>query len=74
MEAARPIVTFIVRITGGSGRAMTGTVEHVRTSARQRFDGVEMIGPIVAQMAANAARKDGASDGSGEPRWAPGGP
>jgi hypothetical protein len=39
----RPVSSFIVRVTGGAGRAVSGTVERVKTGERHRFEGLEAL-------------------------------
>jgi len=50
MEDAPLLMTFIVRVTGAHPDRITGTVEQVRTGERHRFDGVEMVGALVARL------------------------
>jgi hypothetical protein len=41
---------FIVRLTRHPAGQVTGVVERVRTGEKERFAGVEGIGPIFAKM------------------------
>jgi hypothetical protein len=54
MHDAPLLMTFIVRVTGTHLDRITGHVEQVRTGERHRFDGVEMIGPLVARLMSEA--------------------
>jgi hypothetical protein len=58
MQDAPLLTIFIVRVTGVTPGRMVGTVEQVRTGERHRFDGVDMIGALVARLmsGAHAAR------------------
>jgi hypothetical protein len=58
-------LTFVVRVAGDPG-ALRGTVERVRTGEKQRFQGVEELGAIVARMAKAASRTAPSRD-SGPP-------
>lgn len=41
---------FIVRLTRDPAGRVTGVVERVRTGEKERFTGVEEIGPLVAEL------------------------
>jgi hypothetical protein len=41
--------TFVVRVTRRPDRA-TGVVERVRTGERERFEGLDQIGSLIARM------------------------
>jgi hypothetical protein len=49
MVAARGPLTFIVRLSPGAGEELHGVVERVRTGEKQRFEGLERLGAILAQ-------------------------
>lgn len=44
-------VTLIVRLSVDAAGRLTGVVERVRTGEKQRFHGVEALGPLVERMA-----------------------
>lgn len=50
MEPSHSPLTFVVRVSGDPD-ALRGTVERVRTGEKQRFQGAEELGVIVARMA-----------------------
>lgn len=43
-------LTFIVRLFTDEAGRVIGIVERVRTGEKQRFEGVEAIGPIIARI------------------------
>jgi hypothetical protein len=45
-----PSLTFIVRVAVDEAGRASGIVERVRTGAKQRFEGFEALGPIIASM------------------------
>ena len=49
-EAVR-FMTFIVRIRQDDTGRLSGIVEQVRTGRKERFDGLEALGPLIGQMA-----------------------
>jgi hypothetical protein len=49
-EAPRPISTFIVRITRAPDGRLRGTVERVRTGAKERFVGAAGIAGAIERM------------------------
>jgi hypothetical protein len=57
MEASRPIVSFIVRITVIDAGRMTGTVERVSSGERHRFQGADALARIIAH-AVDAERRE----------------
>jgi hypothetical protein len=54
MESQRD--TFVVRIERDEVDRVLGIVEHVRTGAKARFEGVEAVGELIARMLALAHR------------------
>jgi len=50
MEAPGHPLTFIVRLTAADGGVLSGVVERVRTGEKQRFQGVDMLGGLIARM------------------------
>jgi hypothetical protein len=57
--------TFIVRLALGSAETVTGTVEHLRTGERRRFQGLEHLGPVISSMLGPAEAD--MSPGTGRP-------
>lgn len=49
---------FIVRVTRHPAGQVNGVVERVRTGEKERFAGMEEIGPILAEMLVRDRRKD----------------
>lgn len=47
--------TFVVRVRRGPLGDVTGVVEAVRTGERQRFQGLEAIGPLIDAMLAGSS-------------------
>lgn len=43
-------ISFIVRIARDDTGQVRGVVERVKTGAKERFDGVEAISPLIARM------------------------
>ncbi len=44
------MVAFIVRVTTGGRAPLSGTIERVRTGEKHRFEGLEALAPLIAQM------------------------
>jgi hypothetical protein len=44
------VVTFIIRITHGSGGRVSGTVERVRTGEKERFTDTAGVGAVIERM------------------------
>ena len=44
------VVTFIIRITRGSGGRLSGTVERVRTGEKERFTDTAGVGLVIERM------------------------
>lgn len=44
------VVTFMVRLTRGADGGLRGTVERVRTGAKERITGADGIGGIIERM------------------------
>jgi hypothetical protein len=45
-------MTFIVRVSVDEAGGVTGILERVQTRQKKRFQGLEAIGPLIAQMVA----------------------
>jgi hypothetical protein len=45
-------MTFIVRVSVDEATGVTGILERVQTGQKKRFQGLEAIGPLIAQMIA----------------------
>lgn len=45
-------MTFIVRVSVDEAGGVTGVLERVQTRQKKRFQGLEAIGPLIAQMIA----------------------
>jgi hypothetical protein len=60
-------MTFIVRVLVDDAGGVTGIVERVQTGQKNRFEGIEAIGQLIAGMLA------GAGTGPGHAAIAPGG-
>jgi hypothetical protein len=45
-------MTFIVRVSVDEAGGVTGILERVQTGQKKRFQGLEAIGPLIAQMIA----------------------
>jgi len=43
-------VTFIIRITRGAARRVSGTVERVRTGEKERFTDTAGVGAVIERM------------------------
>ena len=50
------LMTFIVRLSLDDTGRFTGIVERVSTGEKERFQSVEALSPLVAQMAARSSR------------------
>ena len=44
------VVTFIIRITRGAARRVSGTVERVRTGEKERFTDTAGVGLLIERM------------------------
>ena len=44
------VVTFIIRITRGAARRVSGTVERVRTGEKERFTDTAGVGLVIERM------------------------
>jgi hypothetical protein len=44
------VVTFIIRITRGAARRVSGTVERVRTGEKERFTDTAVVGAVIERM------------------------
>ena len=44
------VVTFIIRITRGAARRVSGTVERVRTGEKERFTDSAGVGAVIERM------------------------
>jgi len=44
------VVTFIIRITRGAARRVSGTVERVRTGEKERFTDTAGVGAVIERM------------------------
>jgi hypothetical protein len=49
-RASSTVVTFIIRITRGSARRVSGTVERVRTGEKERFTDTAGVGLVIERM------------------------
>lgn len=49
-DASRPVLTFIVRATRDRGGRLRGTVERVKTRAKEPFTGAEDLGGLIERM------------------------
>jgi hypothetical protein len=67
MDTPASGVTFIVRLSPVHGGRLTGVVERVRTGEKQRFDGLDSLGAVLARAVAPAA-DPGGPDPPPEPR------
>jgi hypothetical protein len=47
--------SFIVRVVQGRRGKVSGVIERVATGAKEAFQGVEAIGPVIARMLAREA-------------------
>ena len=56
MEAPRPPLTFIVRLTPGDGGVLSGVVERVRSGEKRRFDGVAALAEVITGMTERETR------------------
>ena len=57
-------VTFVVRVRCNADGDVSGVVERVKTGSKQRFEGCDALGALVARMLADAhveASKQGES-------------
>jgi len=52
MEAPEHPQMFVVRLTRGDGGVLSGVVERVRSGEKQRFDGLQALAEVIADMAA----------------------
>ena len=56
-------MTFIVRLSIDDTGRVTGIVERVRTGQKERVQGVEAIGEVIARMAAGTERDTRITEG-----------
>ncbi len=51
MESLPRTATFVVRVSEGEARELTGTVERALTGERHPFRGAEALASLIAQLA-----------------------
>jgi hypothetical protein len=49
-EPVVPPMTFIVRVSGTADDRISGIVEHPGTGRKERFDGLDALGPVIAAL------------------------
>ena len=45
-----PVVSFIVRVSGTAGGDLSGFVHCIQSERKERFKGVDAIGPLIARL------------------------
>jgi len=53
-DPSRPVLTFIVRATRDHGGRLRGTVERVKTGAKEPFTGADDLGVLIEKMLGGA--------------------
>ena len=55
-EAVIPPTTFIVRLSTTAAGRVNGVVEHAGTGRKERFDGFDGLGPVLAALSESIRR------------------